>query len=120
MGGTVEETARQSDHVSGQHEVDDLPFTVAQQLVTRRETVLDEAQFAVFVAVVHEIAPLLHRLLNLDDGTQALQVGQGEIDEVAQARDEGIVAPDVLGRPGGAAYCNRSQGNIVHITNLDQ
>ena len=44
----------------------------------------------------------------------------GLLDEVAQARDEGIVAPDVLGRSGGAAYCNRSQGNIVHITNLDQ
>ena len=67
-----------------------------------------------------EIAPLLHRLLDLDDRTQALQVGERDIDELAQPRDERIAAPDVLGRTSGASYCNRSQGNVVHPTNLDQ
>jgi hypothetical protein len=69
---------------------------------------------------VDEIAPLLHRLLGLDDGAQRLQLRQAEIDETAQARDERIAAPDILGGAGGASRHDRAQGNVVHLINLDQ
>ena len=96
IGGAAEKTARQPDHVSRQHEIDDLPLAVAQQLVAGGIAVLDEAELAEFVAVEHEVAALGHGQLGFDHRTQAAQIGRVEVDQAADARDDGVVTPNRL------------------------
>ena len=106
--GAVEKTAGQADDVSRQHEVDDLPLAVAQQLVARGKAVLDEAKFAEIVAIHHEIAPLTDRQFGLNHGTQALQLRKRQVGEVSNPGQKGIVAPNVFGRVSGPRGWERS------------
>jgi hypothetical protein len=81
-----------------------MPMT---SLVARGKTVFHEAQFVEFVAVEHQVAPLLDLLLGLDYGAQVLLIRQCQIDEAAQTCNKRIAAPNVLYGAVGAMASHR-------------
>ena len=117
VGGTVKKTSGHADDVSRQHEIDDLPLAVAQQLIAGGKALLDETQLAEFVTVHHQIAPLFDRQFGLHHGAQALQSGSVRSTKFRSPRDERIIAPDVLDRAdrGSAVATGRTETFIFII-----
>jgi hypothetical protein len=112
------EAARHADDVAGQHDLEDLPLAVAQQLVAHGVAVLHEAQLAVFVAVDDEVAPAADGEFAVDDGVEAVEIGGRQIDVTQQPRDERALPVQRVARRGGHGI--PSARSLVRFINLNQ
>src|SRR5262249_9486116 len=84
------------NNVTWKNQVHDLSLAVAEKLVTSGEATLDEAKFAIFVAVNNQVSPLAYRTFKLDQPPQALQICIAQFN-VALEPDDKRVLPQSVG-----------------------
>ena len=89
------EAAGQADDVARQDNVENLPLAVAQELVAHGIAVLDEAEFAVFVAVGDQVAPLTDHQFAVDDVVEVFEVGGLQIDHLQQPHNERMLIQSI-------------------------
>src|SRR5262245_2621587 len=70
----LQKTAGQTDDIPGQQQIDDLPLAIAQKLVARSKTALDNAKLAILVAVDDEVPLLIDDELGFEQLPQTCQV----------------------------------------------